>query len=79
MLRFNDDSDGFEGFNGVNWGAVGGGATGAPGNPFMYENDIHVTANYSLTSGKNGGSFGPIIIDNGATVTVPPGSTWSIV
>jgi hypothetical protein len=79
MLRFNDDSDGFEGFNGTNWGAVGGGATGSAGNPFVYENDIHVTANYQLTANKNGMSAGPITIDDGVTVTVPPGSVWSVV
>lgn len=79
MLRFNDDTDGFEGFNGTNWGAVGGGATGAAGNPVFYENDTNVTANYSITSGKNAGSFGPITINSGVTVTVPSGSVWSIV
>jgi microcystin-dependent protein len=79
MLRFNADSSGFEGFNGTNWGAVGGGATGAPGNPFIYENDIHVTGDYSVTSGRNAMSAGPIIVDNGVTVTVPPGSVWSVV
>ena len=79
MLRFNADSSGFEGFNGTTWGAVGGGASGAPGNPFIYENDIHVTANYSVTSGKNAMSAGPITVDNGVTVTVPPGSVWSVV
>jgi hypothetical protein len=68
-----------EWWNGTAWVPMGGGATGGAGNGFMYENDIHVTANYSLTSGKNGGSFGPIIIDNGATVTIPPGSVWTVV
>jgi microcystin-dependent protein len=78
-FRFNSDTQGFEGYNGTDWGSVGGGATGAPGNPFIYENDIHVTANYSVTSGKNAMSAGPIIVDNGVTVTVPPGSVWSII
>jgi hypothetical protein len=56
-----------------------GGAQGGVGNPFVYENDITVTANYTLTSGKNGMSAGPVTIDSGATVTVPDGSTWTIV
>jgi hypothetical protein len=28
---------------------------------------------------KNAGTFGPISIDDGVTVTIPDGSTWSII
>ena len=31
------------------------------------------------TSNKNSGTFGPVVIANGVTVTVPTGSTWSVV
>ena len=68
-----------EWWNGTAWVPMGGGATGAPNNPFIYENDIHVTANYTITTGKNAMSAGPITVDSGVTVTVPPGSVWSIV
>jgi hypothetical protein len=78
MLRFNSTGVSFEGYNGSGWSSLGG-AQGGVGNPFVYENDITVTANYTLTSGKNGVSAGPITIDSGATVTVPDGSTWTIV
>jgi hypothetical protein len=77
MLRFNSTGVAFEGYNGSSWSSLGG-AQGGTGNPFVYENDITVTANYTLTSGKNGISAGPITIDSGATVTVPDGSTWTI-
>jgi hypothetical protein len=77
MLRFNSTGVSFEGYNGSGWSSLGG-AQGGVGNPFVYENDITVTANYTLTSGKNGISAGPITIDSGATVTVPDGSTWTI-
>ena len=78
MLRFNSTGVSFEGYNGSGWSSLGG-AQGGVGNPFVYENDITVTANYTLTSGKNGMSAGPVTIDSGATVTVPDGSTWTIV
>lgn len=78
MLRFNSTGTSFEGYNGSSWSSLGG-AQGGVGNPFVYENDITVTADYTLTSGKNGMSAGPVTIDSGATVTVPDGSTWTIV
>ena len=60
-------------------GNGGGGATGAVGNQVFYENDMVVTGDYTIKNGKNAGSFGPITIDTGVTVTVPTGATWSIV
>lgn len=60
-------------------GTGGGGATGAVGNQVFYENDMTVTGDYTLQNGKNAGSFGPITIETGVTVTVPTGATWSIV
>jgi hypothetical protein len=35
--------------------------------------------NYTMPSGYNGLSSGPITIASGVTVTVPSGSSWSIV
>lgn len=58
---------------------TGGGATGAAGNYVFYENDMTVTGDYTIQNGKNAGSFGPITIDTGVTVTIPTGATWSIV
>ena len=60
-------------------GIGGGGATGAIGNQVFYENDMNVTGDYTIQNGKNAGSFGPITIDTGVTVTVPTNATWSIV
>ena len=45
----------------------------------FFENGQTVSANYTVTAGKNAGSFGPVTVDTGATVTVPTGSTWSVV
>lgn len=42
-------------------------------NPTVIRSDV------IIPSGFNGVSAGPITIDNGCTVTVPDGSTWTIV
>jgi hypothetical protein len=42
-------------------------------------NEQTITANYSIPVGYNGLSAGPITIDDGVVVTVPSGSSWSIV
>lgn len=48
-------------------------------NAAFVENDQTITADYTLTTGKNAVSGGPITINTGVTVTVPTGATWSIV
>ena len=78
MFRFNESTDSFEGVSSGGWGSVGG-ASGGAGNPFCYENDRLITANYTIKAGKNAMSAGPIEITDGITVTIPDGSTWSIV
>ena len=52
---------------------------GASTNTVFFENDNSVDVNYSVTSGKNAMSAGPIAIKSGITVTVPSGSFWTIV
>jgi len=37
-----------------------------------------VTASYTITTGKNASSTGPLTINSGITVTVPTGSRWVI-
>lgn len=78
-FRFNSTLNQFEGYNGTAWGAVGAGATGGVGNAVFYENDTNVTQNYTITTGKNAMSAGPITINDGVTVTVPNGSVWSVI
>jgi len=57
----------------------GGGASGSGGDQIFFLNDLVVTASYTIPTGKNSGTFGPITIDSGVTVTVPDDSVWSIV
>jgi hypothetical protein len=53
--------------------------TGGGTDKIFYENDQTITVDYTITSGKNAMSAGPITIASGVTVTVPSGSTWTIV
>ena len=78
-FRFNTELTQFEGYNGTAWGAIGGGATGAAGNYVFNLNDQNVTGDYTIPSGKNAMTAGPIQINDGVTVTVPDGSTWTVV
>jgi hypothetical protein len=45
----------------------------------FFENDITITTATSITPGKNAMSAGPITVNQGATPTIPAGSTWTIV
>lgn len=78
-VGFNNTLNQYEGYNGSAWSAIGGGATGAAGNPVFMENDITVTGDYTITTNKNAVSAGPITINTGVTVTVPAGSVWTVV
>jgi hypothetical protein len=67
-------------FIGGVWVEISGtGASGAGVDKVFWENDLTITTSYTLTTGKNAGTFGPVTIDSGVTVTVPSGSVWSIV
>jgi len=56
-----------------------GGATGGGTNQAFFNNDVTITTSYTIPTGKNSGTFGPITIASGATVTIPDDSVWSIV
>lgn len=60
-------------------GSSTGGASGGGSDKIFYENDSLVTTNYTITSGKNAMSAGPIEIDNNVTITIPLNSNWVIV
>jgi collagen type VII alpha len=60
-------------------GATGAMPMGGGTDKIFYENDIAVTSNYTITSGKNAMSAGPITVNPGVTVTVPSGQIWTIV
>jgi hypothetical protein len=45
----------------------------------LYENSATISANYTIGTGNNAMSAGPITVSTGFTVTVPTGSTWTVV
>ena len=63
----------------LRWDVAGAGAQGGGNDNIFWENDQTVTQNYTVSNGKNAGSFGPITIQSGVTVTVGAGETWTVV
>jgi len=53
--------------------------TGGGTDKVFYLNDNQVNSDYTLPPGRNAMSAGPIIVNLGVTVTVPPGQAWTIV
>ena len=78
QIRYNTDNNQFEGYANGAWGQLGGGATGGGGDQVFVENGVTVTTNYTLSTGKNAESVGPITINATKTVTVPSGQRWVI-
>jgi len=74
MFRYNTTLSQFEGYTDA-WGSIGGGASAGGA---IYENTDDITANYTITSGSNGMSVGPITVASGVAVTIPSGSRWVI-
>jgi hypothetical protein len=58
------------------WGTASSSNITAQG---LYENSATISANYTIGTGNNAQSAGPITINTGVTVTVPSGSTWVVV
>jgi hypothetical protein len=57
---------------------AGGGGGGGAIDGVFYENNANVAASYTISSGKNAMTTGPVTINTGVTVTVPTGSRWVI-
>jgi hypothetical protein len=43
------------------------------------ENSTNLDADYTLSANRNAMTAGPITIDDGVTITVETGSTWTVV
>jgi hypothetical protein len=74
MFRYNSQLVAFEGYVGGIWSGVGGAQAGG----VIFENSLVITENYTLTTGKNGFSVGPITIDSGVSVTIPVDQRWVV-
>ena len=77
-MRFNTTTTQFEGYNGSVWTAVGGGATGGGADQVFVENDQVITTSYTIPTGKNASSVGPLTVNSGVVVTVSTGSRWVV-
>jgi hypothetical protein len=75
MFRFNDDSDSFEGYDGTAWGSIGGG--GEAGGAIL-TNKSTASVSYTIATGENGLSVGPITVSSGITITVSSGQRWLV-
>ena len=61
------------------WVALVASAAGSGGGTdVISENQQIINANYTLTTGTNGHSIGPVEISTGVSVTVPANATWAI-
>lgn len=71
-----------EWYNGGSWAGLGG-ATGGGADAAFYENDKASSGSgdgdYTITTDKNAMTAGPFTVTSGDTITVPAGSTWTIV
>jgi hypothetical protein len=74
-----NDGDGWKVVSGAAITGVSDQPKGGGSNRVFFENDIIVTDNYTITTNKNALTAGPITVASGVTVTVPPGSTWTVV
>ena len=63
---------------GVKWAVAGSGSNNITAQG-LWENNASITANYTIGTGNNALSSGPISVATGITVTVPTGSSWAIV
>ena len=53
-----------------------GGNSGA--NAIFWENEQTVTHDYTISNNKNAGTWGPVTINSGVTVTIGDGEYWTI-
>jgi hypothetical protein len=74
MIRYNTDLDSFEGYADGAWGGIGGAQAGGA----IITNKDTASVNYTVASGENGLSVGPITVSSGVTVTVTANQRWVI-
>jgi hypothetical protein len=73
QMRYNTTIGDYEKWNGTSWDTFG-----AMSNAYFY-NDSSINVDLTIPTGKNAMTAGPVTINNGKVVTIPDGSTWTIV
>lgn len=74
MIRYNSSLSQFEGYGAGQWGGIGGAQAGGA---IMTNKDV-ASVSYTIGSGENGLSVGPITVDSGVTITVATNQRWLI-
>jgi hypothetical protein len=75
MFRYNSTLAQFEGYNGTIWGGIGGAQAGGA----IQVNNATATVSYTIATGSNGFSVGPITLASGVSVTVASGQRWVVI
>ena len=60
------------------FGAAGSGNTAVQLNSAIVESSNTIYSSYTLTTGRNGYSVGPVTILTGKAITVPTGQKWVV-
>jgi len=63
----------------ISWGEAAAGATGGGNDKVFWENSNTITTSYTISNNMNAGTFGPVTVNNGVTVTVGSGETWTVI
>ena len=58
---------------------ISSGSTGGGGDQIFVQNGQTVTTSYTIPTGFNAMSTGPISINSGVVVTIPANSVWAII
>ncbi len=74
MIRYNSSLSQFEGYGNSQWGGIGGAQAGGA----IMTNKSTASVSYTIDSGENGLSVGPITVNSGITVTVSSGQRWLV-
>jgi hypothetical protein len=60
-------------YDGVRFQLSGGAGGGASAGGVLYENNTTISSNYTLTTGKNAMTVGPLSVATGVTLSIPTG------
>jgi len=74
MIRYNTTLSQFEGYGNGLWGGIGGAQAGGA---IMTNKDV-ASVSYTIASGENGLSVGPVSVSSGVTITVASNQRWLI-
>lgn len=74
MIRYNTSLSQFEGYNGTIWGGIGGAQAGGA----IVTNQDEATVSYTIATGENGFSVGPVTVASGVSITVSAGQRWLV-